>query len=219
MATLGPQIHDFTEAFVAEDHVLVAARARSVEVGIAPIGAAAGATLRLLAAAAGARSVVEVGTGTGVSSVWLLRGMRPEGVLTTIDLEPEHQRQARQAFRDAGFSPSKTRLIAGRALEVLPRLADAAYDLVFIDGDRSDYPQYVAEAYRLLRPGGVLVAAGALADGRVSDPAARDPQTVTLREVVKSIRDDDEWLPALLSGADGLLAAVKYDGQQPAARR
>ncbi len=218
MATLGPQSHDFTESYVAEDHVLDAARTRSLEVGLTPLSAAAGATLRLLAAATAARAVVEVGTGTGVSSVWLLRGMRTEGVLTTIDLEPEHQRQARQAFRDAGFSPSKTRLIAGRALDVLPRLADGAYDLVFVDGDRADYPQYVAEAYRLLRPGGVVVAAGTLGDGRVADPSARDNQTVTLRELVRSIRDNDDWLPALLPVADGLLAAVKQNGQ-PQTRR
>lgn len=209
MATLGPQSHVFAESYVAEDHVLAAARARSAEIGLHPVGAGAGATLRLLAAATLARSVVEVGTGAGVSSVWLLRGMRPDGVLTTIDLEPEHQRQARQAFRDGAFPPSKTRLIAGRALDVLPRLADGAYDLVFVDGDRAEYPQYVAEAYRLLRPGGVVAAAGALGNGRVPDPAARDPETVTLREMVKSVRDADEWLPALLPIADGLLTAVK----------
>lgn len=213
MATLGPQIHDFTEAYITEDHVLVAARARAVEVGLTPLSAAAGATLRLLAAATAARAVVEVGTGTGVSSVWLLRGMRPEGVLTTIDLEPEHQRQARQAFREAGFSPSRARLISGRALEVLPRLADGAYDLVFVDGDPSDYPQYLAEAHRLLRTGGVLVVADALAGGRVSDPGIRDPQTVTVREMIKSIRDSDDWLPALLSVGDGVLAAAKQGGQ------
>ncbi|GAA3516910.1 O-methyltransferase [Actinocatenispora rupis] len=215
MATLGPQSHAFAESFVAEDHVIAAARARAAEIGLHPVGTAAGTMLRLLAAATGARAVVEVGTGTGVSSVWMLRGMRPDGVLTTIDLEPEHQRQARQAFRDGGFPPSKTRLIAGRALDVLPRLADRAYDLVFVDGDRSEYPQYVAEAYRLLRPGGVVVAAGALGNGRVPDPAARDPETVTLRELTKSIRDADEWLPALLPIADGLLTAVKSTDGTP----
>lgn len=211
MATLGPATQDFTESYVAEDHVLVAARARSVEIGLPAVSPGTGAALRLLAAATGARAVVEVGTGAGVSGVWLLRGMRADGVLTTIDLEPECQRVARQAFRDAALSPSRTRLIAGRALAVLPRLADGAYDLVFIDSDPTEYPQYVAEALRLLRPGGMVVLAGTLSDGRVPDPTARDARTVALRELVKSFRDSEDWLVALLPLADGLLTAVKQD--------
>jgi predicted O-methyltransferase YrrM len=211
MATLGPPTQEFSESYVAEDHVLVAARARSVEIGLPAVSPGTGAALRLLAAATGARAVVEVGTGAGVSGVWLLRGMRADGVLTTIDLEPEHQRAARQAFREAALSPSRTRLIAGRALDVLPRLADGAYDLVFVDSDPTEYPQYVAEALRLLRPGGMVALAGTLAGGRVPEPTARDPRTVALRELVKSVRDSEEWLAALLPVADGLLTAVKQD--------
>ena len=79
--------------------------------------------------------MVEIGTGTGVSGVWLLRGMRPDGVLTTIDVEDEHQRIARRIFRRPGSPPSRTRIITGRALDVLPRLADGVYDLVFVDAD------------------------------------------------------------------------------------
>jgi predicted O-methyltransferase YrrM len=67
----------------------------------------------------------------------------------------------------------------------------------------------VTAALRLLRPGGVMVVSGALAGGRIADPAARDPQTVVLRELVRSLRDAEEWLPALLPVGDGLLAAVK----------
>src|SRR3954453_15054428 len=80
-------IEDFVESFVPEDAVLTAARARGEEVGIVPVSPAAGAALRLLAAAAQAKAVVEVGTGTGLSGLWLLRGMRPDGVLTSIDAE------------------------------------------------------------------------------------------------------------------------------------
>jgi predicted O-methyltransferase YrrM len=212
---LGPHSYEFVESYIAEDPVLQSARARAAEIGLTPIRPGGGAALRLLASAAGAKAVVEVGTGTGVSGGWLLRGMRPDGVLTTIDIEPEHQRQARLTFREGGFAPGKTRLIAGRALDVLPRLADGAYDLVFIDGDKSEYAQCVSEAYRLLRPGGVLAVDNALSGGRVPDPAARDPESVALREVVKSMRDADEWLPALLPVGDGLLCAVKNgDGQR-----
>lgn len=187
----------------------MAARGRAAEVGVAPVQPGGGATLRLLATAIRARSVVEVGTGTGVSGLWLLHGMRPDGILTTIDLEPEHQRMARKAFAEAGFAPSRTRLITGRALEVLPRLADGAYDLVFVDADKIEYAECVAEAHRLLRSGGVLALDNALWGGRVVDPAARDPASVALREVLKSLRDSQQWTSALLPVGDGMLVAVK----------
>ena len=199
----------YVESFLAEDPPLAAARARARELGCLSIGPAGGAALRLLATALAARAVVEVGTGTGVSGLWLLRGMRPDGVLTTIDIEGEHQRVARRIFAEARFAPSRTRIITGRALDVLPRLADGAYDLVFVDHDANEYAAAVNAAARLLRPGGVLVLGAALAGGKVGDPAARDPDTVALREVVKALRDADEWIPALLPTGDGLLCAVK----------
>ena len=200
---------EFAEAYVPEDRVTQVARSVAQEVGLVPIQPGAGAALRLLAAAGGARAVVEIGTGTGVSGLWLLGGMRPEGILTTIDVESEHQRMARRIFLEAGYAPSRTRLITGRALDVLPRLSDGAYDLIFVDGDRDEHAAAVAAALRLLRPGGVLAVSGALAGGRIADPAARDPQTVVHRELVKALREADEWLPALLPVGDGLLAAVK----------
>jgi predicted O-methyltransferase YrrM len=135
--------------------------------------------------------------------------MRPDGVLTTMDAEAEHQRYARQTFLEAGFPSGRTRLITGRALDVLPRLADAAYDLVFVDGEKSEYSQYVDEARRLLRPGGVLALDNALWGGQVLNPTARDPETIAIRETVKRIREAEDWIPALLPVGDGLLVAVK----------
>jgi predicted O-methyltransferase YrrM len=163
----------------------------------------------LLAAAGNAKAVVEIGTGTGVSGVWLLRGMRPDGVLTTIDVENEHQRIARRIFLEAGFAPSRTRIITGRALDVLPRLADGVYDMVFFDADAAECGACADAALRLLRSGGVLAIHGALAGGRIGDPAARDLDTVAMRETVKTLRESDEWIPALLPAGDGLLVAVK----------
>jgi predicted O-methyltransferase YrrM len=203
-----PTARDYAETYLAEDAVLTAARRRAAEVGVVPVGSGAGAALRLLAAAVGARSVVEVGTGTGVSGVWLLRGMRPDGVLTTIDTEAEHQRLAREAFAEAGFAPARARTIAGRALEVLPRLADGSYDLVFCDAVKTEYPEYLTEALRLLRPGGMVAFDNALWNGKVADSAARDPQTVSLRELGRVVRDHDRLTAALLPVGDGLLTAV-----------
>jgi predicted O-methyltransferase YrrM len=200
---------EYTEAYLPEDRTTQVARSLAEEVGLAPVAPGAGAVLRLLAAACAARAVVEIGTGTGVSGLWLLGGMRPDGVLTTIDLEAEHQRMARRIFQEAGYPPSRTRIITGQALDVLPRLSDGAYDLVFVDGDREEHATCVGPALRLLRAGGVLVLGGALAGGRIGDPAARDRQTVALREVARTLREAEEWVPALLPVGDGLLAAVK----------
>ena len=151
---LKPASWAFAEEFVAEDEVLANARGRAKEVGVVPIGSGGGAALRFLAAVTEARAVVEIGTGTGVSGVWMLRGMRPDGVLTTVDTEAEHQRLAKEAFTEAGIPSQRVRLIPGAALEVLPRLTDGHYDLVFADGDKLEYSSYLDEALRLLRPAG-----------------------------------------------------------------
>lgn len=204
-----PQSLSFAETYSAEDVVVQTARSLAHEMGLAAISAGAGAMLRLLAAAGNAKSVVEIGTGTGASGVWLLRGMRPDGVLTTIDVEHEHQRVARRIFAEAGFAPSRTRIITGRALDVLPRLADGVYDLVFVDADAAEFGACADAALRLLRTGGVLIVNGALAGGRIGDPAARDVDTLTIRETVRTVRESEDWIPALIPSGAGLLAAVK----------
>ncbi|TDE08749.1 O-methyltransferase [Jiangella asiatica] len=207
--TISPESWAFAEAYLDEDHILGRARQRAAEVGATPIGQGGGAALRLLAAALGARTVVEVGTGAGVSGLYLLSGMHADGVLTSVDIESEHQRLAREAFTEAGIAANRTRLIAGAALEVLPRLTDGAYDLVFCDGDKTEYGDYLQQALRLLRPGGALAFDNALWHDRVADSAQRDPETVAIRELGRLVRENDDLVPALLPVGDGLLAAVK----------
>jgi predicted O-methyltransferase YrrM len=199
----------FTDAYADEDGVLQIARELATELKLRAVTPGTGATLRLLAAAGDAKAVVEIGTGVGVSGVWLLRGMRGDGVLTTIDIESEHQRIARRVFAEAGFAASRTRIIAGPALDVLPRLADGAYDLLFVDADPGEYGACADAGLRLLRPGGLLILHGALAGGRIGDPAARDPETVTIREAVRALHGHEGWQPSLVPVGDGLLCAVK----------
>jgi predicted O-methyltransferase YrrM len=189
--------------------MLAAARSRAEEVGVVPIGSGGGAALRFLTSVIDARAVVEVGTGTGVSGLWLLRGMRTDGVLTTVDIEAEHQRLARQTFTDAGIASNRVRTISGAALDVLPRLTDGHYDMVFCDGDKREYADYLTEALRLLRPGGVVVFDNALWHDRVADPAQRDEETVAIRELGRAVAADDGLIPVLLPVGDGLLAAKK----------
>jgi len=202
------RILNHVEQSVVEDEVLLSARERADDLGAKPVTPSVGAMLTFLAEVMSARTVVEIGTGAGVSGVWLLRGMRQDGVLTTIDIEPEHQRAAKRAFGDAGISPGRFRLINGRALEVLPRLTDAGYDLVFVDAAPVDHPRYLNEALRLLRPGGVVVLHGSLAGGRIGDQDQRDPATTALRETVRAVAEDERLVPVLLPMGEGLLAAV-----------
>jgi predicted O-methyltransferase YrrM len=199
----------YAESFVAEDEVLAAARARADEVGVVAIGSGGGAALRFLASVIEARAVVEVGTGTGVSGLWLLRGMRPDGILTTVDIEAEHQRLARETFTEGGVAPQRARTIAGAALDVLPRLTDGHYDLVFCDGDKTEYAAYLKEALRLLRPGGVVAFDNALWHDRVADPSQRDEETVVIRDLGREIAAHESLVPMLLPVGDGLLVAKK----------
>jgi predicted O-methyltransferase YrrM len=161
-----------------------------------------GAALRLFAAATGAKSVAEIGTGTGVSGIYLLRGMRSDGVLTTVEREPSRQALAREAFGDAGFAANQTRMIGGRALDMLPRLADGGYDLVFCDGDQAEWPQYLEESLRLLRGGGLVCFSGV-------QSAPDRARLLAVREVVRTVRESELLVPAVLPTADGMLCAVK----------
>lgn len=199
----------FVDAYLPEDDILVDARRRAEEIGATPISPGTGAALALLATLVSARAVVEIGTGTGVSGTWLFRGMTADSVLTSVDSETEHTRLARQTFDEAGIPAQRARLITGRALDVLPRLADQAYDLVFCDGDKREYEATLEQALRLLKPGGLVVFDNALWADRVADPSQRDPVTVAIRSFVRSVRDDERLIPALLPVGDGLLVAQK----------
>lgn len=199
----------YVEGYLTEDDNIAAARARGVELGCAPITAGGGAALRFLATALRAKAVVEIGTGAGVSGLYLLRGMAPDGVLTSIDVDPEHQSAAKRAFAGAGMGPGRTRLIMGRALDVLPRLTEEAYDLLFVDAAKSEYPGYHEQGVRLLRPGGVIAFGSVLWSGHVANPARRDAETVALREVARAVREDERLVPVLLPLSDGLLVAAK----------
>src|SRR5699024_11961329 len=140
----------------------------------------------------------------------------PDGVLTTIDAEMEHQRAANEAFAAAGIKSTRTRTISGRALEVLPRLADGAYDLVVLDCDPDRAADYCEQGLRMLRPGGAIVVVGALWHDRVADPARRDEATVAMRELGRRLRADENLITGLLPVGDGILAAVRRCTASPA---
>lgn len=208
-ASLAESLVAHAEGSISEDSVLAAARERAEDIGAGAVTPAVGALLSMLARLSGGKAVVEVGTGAGVSGLWLLSGMRDDGVLTTIDIEPEHQRIAKQGFLQGGVGPSRTRLISGRAQDVLTRLADESYDLVFIDAEPIDQPDFVVEGIRLLRPGGVIVVHRAALGGRAGDPAAQDAEVAAVREAARLIAEDERFSPVLVPLGDGILAAAR----------
>jgi len=202
-----------SEDFLPEDEALASARRNAAEVGgAAPVSPLTGAILRFTATAIAARAVVEIGTGCGASGIWLLRGMRPGAVLTSVDVEPEHQRLARAAYLAAGFPASRYRLIGGLALDVLPRLADGAYDLVFCDADRQENGAYLAAALRLLRPGGIVIFTGVLPGSSPGERVPTEAEVTAAADVREQVRADERLVPLLLPVGNGLLAAAKQAG-------
>ncbi len=199
----------YAEDHVEESEAAAAARLEAVELGVSPLGRGCASALTLLARAISAKAVVEIGTGSGVSGLALFAGMQPDGVLTSVDIEPEHQHAARKAFGSVGIPNQRFRLISGAALSVLPRLSDGVYDMVFIDADKSEYPDYVEQGLRLLRHGGLLAMDNALWHDRTADPAQTDEQSEAIRSAVNAVREDDDLVSALLPVGDGLLVALK----------
>ena len=200
----------YADRFAVESPEMTAARTRAVHLpGAPPVEPAVGATLAVLAAGVGARSVVSIGSGGGLTGLWLLRGMRADGVLTALDGDAEQLRAARKAFAEAGIAPNRARLIFGTPGEVLPRLSPGAYDMVVCAGPPKEYSGHLAELLGLVRVGGTMVCHGLLQDGRVADRTARDPQTVAWREISRTIREDETLLPAILPFGAGLLVASK----------
>jgi len=200
----------FAEEFPVEPAATQVARQHSLELGIDPVSPAVGAQLAVLAAAIDARSILEIGTGTGVSGLWLLQGA-PAATLTTIDVEIDHQNRARQAYADAGIPAARTRLIAGRANEVLPRMNDGAYDLVLVDADPASVLDYVEHGLRIARVGGIVALPHALWRGRVADPAQRDETVGDFRALLTTIAESAAVVASLSTAGDGLLQLVRKD--------
>lgn len=207
-------IAKYLDDLASEDEVLTAARDASVELGVASIAPAVGAQLAAIAASTQASAILEVGTGAGVSGLWLLRGA-PGATLTSIDTELDHQQHARSAFTQAGIPVTRARLITGRARDVLPRMNEASYDIVLIDADPAGLMEYVEHALSLVRVGGSVLVAHALLGGKVADPAQRDEAVADLRALLKALSSSDAVRAAVSPVGDGLLQIVRLP--EPAA--
>lgn len=200
----------FSDNYIGEDPFQSAARERGIELGVTDTTPGSGAFLKYVAALISAQSIVEIGTGSGVGTLWLLKGLINSGVITTIDPEVQHIQIAKQVLNDADIAPNKYRLITSDYLDVMRKLADRAYDLVVFRGNPEDIFDVIDEAHRILRTGGILAIDRFFGGGKVPDPAQRDPKTVALRDAGKFLKSQSEvWSISLNPIGDAVLLATK----------
>ena len=198
----------FAEGYAHEDYFMQLARKNGVEAGATDPTPAVGNFLKFAVQLTGAKSVVEIGTNSGVSGLWVLQGLPNDGVLTTIDAEREHSKIARTVFEEADIPSTKYRIITGNLIDVVGKLADNSYELI-ITRDAMDLFEIVQESFRLLKSGGLLIIDQALSNGKVADSTQRDPESIARRDAIKVIKEDARWSSSVIPIGAGILVAHK----------
>lgn len=198
----------FAGRFNASDAVMDAARTLAAEYHTAPISRTSAAALTLLTSLTSPAAAIEVGTGTGTSTLAIMKGMPRMGVLTSIDTDADRQSVARDLLDVAEIGRHRVRMIAGRGEDVLARLALGGYELVFIDADPLTYSRVVPLAIDRLAAGGLLVVNRTLLGGEIANPAMRTPRANALRTMFSSL-EDSPLDRLLLPIDDGLLVLRK----------
>jgi predicted O-methyltransferase YrrM len=197
-----------TDLLVPSDAVLVGALEATAAAGIPAIAVSPnqGKLLMMFAQMLGARRILEIGTLGGYSTIWLARGMDANGRLITLEADARHADVARANIARAGLSDIvEVRL--GKALDTLP-LLDGPFDLIFIDADKVNYPEYLAWAVKLSRRGSVIVADNVVRKGAVIDGASGDPNVQGVRRFHEALAAD----PRLSATAIQTVGSKGYDG-------
>jgi predicted O-methyltransferase YrrM len=174
------------------------------------VSPAQGKFLQLLAQSMGARRILEVGTLGGYSTLWLARALPSDGKLITLEFDPKHAGVARGNISHAALPPS-IEVRVGDAKQTLPALAaegGAPFDLIFIDADKSGYPEYFKWALRLSKPGTVIVADNVVRNGAVADPASTDASVLGVRRMNELVAAE----PRVSATAIQTVGAKGYDG-------
>ena len=197
----------FINDYVVENEHQLAARTAATELGLEVIDPAVGSQIATIAAAANATNIIEIGTGAGLSALWLLVGA-PEATLTSIDPEFANHEAAREIMTAAGFPTSRIRLISGKAGDVLPRMNENSYDVVLVDSDPAQLLENIEHALRLVRIGGTILLPHALSQD-VANPANRTAVVSAYRTVLTEIAQAENIVSSLSSAGDGLLAMTK----------
>lgn len=201
-----------TDLLVPSDPALEAALEASAAAGLPAINVAPnqGKLLEILARLTGARAILEIGTLGGYSTIWLARALPADGRLITLEADPKHAEVARANIARAGLAASvEVRL--GKALETLPAVAaegHGPFDLVFIDADKPNNPDYFAWAMRLTRPGSLIIVDNVVRDGAVADPNSTDPSVQGVRRLNEIVAAE----PRVSATAIQTVGSKGYDG-------
>jgi len=198
----------FVEERVSEDVDIERARHASLEHGIDPITASAGQYIATIATALDATTIMEIGTGLGVGTIWLAHAC-PGAHVTSIDSEMDHHVSVRELLNAAEIPASRVRLITEKALDVLPKMNESSYDLVVIDADYQNVQAYVDHGISLVKPRGSVIVAGVLGDDLVADPAKRDDKTSAYRWLLQALEDRNDVVHTLNLIGDGLVHIVR----------
>jgi predicted O-methyltransferase YrrM len=214
-------VDDFIAAhLVPSDPVLETALAASAQGGLPEIqvSAAQGKMLMILARLRGARSILEIGTLGGYSTLWLSRGLAAGGRIVTLEVNPKHAEVARANFQRGGVVGA-IELHVGPALETLPRLASerAPFDMFFIDADKTNNPAYFSWAVRLAAPGALIVVDNVVRHGAVLDAASADPNVQGTRRLYEAIAAEPRVTATAVQtvghkGYDGFVMAIVAGG-------
>lgn len=180
----------YIEDTTVSSPVLEAAREDTTEFGLAIPDAMTGQFLSALAAASQAKSAIAVTPAASVVGLHLMNGLSDDAILSCIDPEPEHQKRAKETFRDAGYPSSRFRFLPSRPLDVMGRLATNSYQLIYGELSPLELKQFIDAALPLLSSGGALVLADSLLDGTIADSTRKDRDT-------QSAREADEYLANL----------------------
>ena len=206
-------LRTYIESTTEIPEALTDARRDAAEFGLTVPDEMTGQLLATLAAATGSPSnstgAVAVTPAAGVVGLYILRGLGDKGTLTCIDPEVEHQAQARNVFREAGYAPSRVRFLPSRPLDVMGRLAAGAYQLVYAQVAPMELPAVIQASWPLLTPGGTLVLADALLDATLADESRRDRDTNAAREAEKHLLEREDALVTRLPIGAGAVALIK----------
>ena len=180
-----------TALLLPSDPILEATLTACEKAGLPPhqVSPSQGMLLQLLAQIQGARTILEIGTLGGYSTIWLARALPPHGHLLTIEANPVHGDIARTNFARAGII-SMVDLRIGPALEILPRIVaekKAPYDLIFLDADKPNNPHYLTWVLELTRSGSVIIADNVVRNGHVVDAGSQDPDVRGIRRFNASV--------------------------------
>lgn len=202
----------FTERLALDDAALVSAQEKSAAAGLPAISVSApqGKLLQILALTCGARSILEVGTLGGYSTIWLARALPPGGRLVSLELDPHHAEVARENLRHAGVA-DKVSVRVGPAVATLPileREGAGPFDLVFIDADKPSNPQYVEWAVRLARRGTLIVLDNVVRGGKVMMGESSDASVQGVRRAMDIFATDSR----LSATAIQTVGSKGYDG-------